>query len=124
MTVNARGWRKSKWVRFFVGSLKPLSVARGRRRHNNRRRQSPLSANRDPNAGDDGDGGEHPDESGEVDVNASADACDDGVWLGEYLPVMPTIVVTEPDAEPRMVVARITWLIFGDRRLTEMAKAV
>ena len=106
-TAKARGRRKSKPIRFFVGSLEPLLAARKRRRYNKLRRGSPLNADRDPNAGDDA-AEEHPVVGGDFDVDADADPDDDGVWPGEYMPVIPTIVVTEPDAEPEMVVARFT----------------
>ena len=101
-----RGRRKGKGIRFFVGILEPLLAARKRRRYNKLRRGSPLNADRDPNAADHGAEDEHPDEGGDVDADADAD--DDGVWPEEYMPMIPTIVVTEPDAEPEMVVARFT----------------
>ena len=107
-TTKARGRRKGKRIRFFVGSLEPLFSARKRRRYNKLRRGSPLSVDRDPNPGDDGAEDEHPDEGGDVDVDVDTDADEDGVWPGEYMPVIPTIVVTEPDAEPEMLVARFT----------------
>ena len=108
-TAKAREGRKGKRIRirFFVGSLEPLLAARKGRRYNKFRRGSPLNADRDPNAGDDA-AEEHPDQGGDVDVGAEADPDDDGVWPGEYMPVIPTIAVTEPDAEPEMVVARFT----------------
>ena len=83
-----------------------MLAARKRRRYNKLRRGSLLNADRDPNAGDDRAEDEHPDEGG--DVNAEVDADDEEVWPGEYMPVTPTIVVTEPEAKPEMVVARFT----------------
>ena len=103
-TAKAHGRSKGKRIRFFAGSLEPLLAARKRRRYNNRRPQSSLTTARDPNAGDDGAEYEYPDKAGDVDADADDD--DDGVWPGEYMPMIPTIVVTEPDAEPEMVVAR------------------
>ena len=105
-TAKARGRRKGKGIRFFVGSLEPLLAARKRRRYNNLRRRSPLNADCDPNPDDDRAEDEHPDEGGDVDAEADVD--DEEVWPGEYMPVTPTIVVTEPDAEPEMMVARFT----------------
>ena len=55
--------------------------------------------------GDDGVEDEHPDKGSDVDVDADGEGDDDRVWPEEYL---PTIVVTEPDAGPEMVVSRIT----------------
>ena len=105
-TEKARGRSKGKRIRFFAGSLEPLLAARKRRRYNIRRPQSSLTADRDPNAGDDGAEYEYLDKAGDIDADADAD--DDGVWSGEYMPMIPTIVVTEPDAEPEMVVVRFT----------------
>ena len=105
-TAKARGRGKGKRIRLFVGSLEPLLAARKRRRYNKLRRGSPPSADHDPNPGNDGAEDEHPDEGGDVDVDGDAE--DDGVWPGEYMPMIPTIVVTEPDVEPEMVVARFT----------------
>ena len=103
-TAKARGRRKGKRIRFFVGSLEPFLAARKRRRYNKLRCGSLLNADLDPNAGDDGAEDEHRDEGAAVDVDADADADDDGVWPGEYMPMIPTIVVTEPDDEPEIVV--------------------
>ena len=75
MTAKARG--RSKGIRFFAESLEPLLAARKRRRYNNRRPQSSLTADRNPNAGDDGAEYEYPDKAGDVDADADAD--DDGV---------------------------------------------
>ena len=83
-----------------------MLAARKLRKHNKLRRGSPLNADHDPNAVDDGAEDEDPDEGGDADSDADPD--DDGVWPGEYMPMIPTIVVTEPDAEPEMVVARFT----------------
>ncbi len=111
-TTMARGRRRGKRIRLFVGSLEPLLVARRRRKNKNRRRLSaslPLLS-----AGDDGDEDGNPDEGGDVDVDADADVdadVDDGIWPGEYeVPVqpIPTIVVTGPVEEAEAEVARIT----------------
>ena len=58
-----------------------MLVALGRRRHN-----TPLSADCDLNAGDSAAEDEHPDEGGDVDVDAYADA--DGVGPAVYVPVV------------------------------------
>ena len=107
-TEKVRGRRKGEPIRFFVGSIEPLSAARKRRRYKKLRHGSPLNIGRDANPGDDGAEDEHPEEGADVDVNVDADADNDGVWPGEYMPMIMTIVVAEPDAEPEMVVARIT----------------
>ena len=86
---GGRAGRRGKRTRLYVGSLEPLLAARKRQRQ-------PASLS-DANAGHDGDE--------DADIDADGDT-DDGVWPGEY--VVPTIVVTEPDAEPEMVGARIT----------------
>ena len=85
----------------FVGSLEPLLLAR-RQKHERRRRSASLDANVD-----------NPGEYGEEDEDADADRdTDDGhgdeFWPGVF--VVPTIVVTEQDAEPKMemVGTRIT----------------
>ena len=56
-------------------------------------------------AADDGDG----DEEGNLDDVDVADD-DDGVWPGEFMAAVPTIVVTEPEPEPELerVSSRIT----------------
>ena len=90
-TAKARGRRKGKRIRFFAGSLEPLSAARKRRRYNKLRRGSLLNTDRDPNAGDDVAEDEHRDEGAEVDVEADENPDDDGVWPGEYIPVFYSI---------------------------------
>ena len=100
-TAMARGGRKGH-KRMFVGNLEPLLVARKRRKNYNRRRRSasPPSDPRNAGAGDDGDeGGNLDDNDADADADADGDP-DDGVWPGEF--VVPTIVVTEPDAELRI----------------------
>jgi hypothetical protein len=61
------------------------------------------------NPGGNGDEGANPEEDGNIDLDADADGdTDEGVWPGEF--IVPTIVITEPDAEPEMemVGTRIT----------------
>ena len=99
-----RGGRSgSKRTVFFVGSLEPLLLAR-RQKHQRRRRSASL----DTNINNLGEYGEE-DDGGDVDADGDTDDGDgDGIWPGEF--VVPTIVVTEPDAEPKMemVGTRIT----------------
>ena len=55
----------------------------------------------------DGNVDNHPGEGGQEDEDADADGDTDdgeGVWPSEF--VVPTIVVTEPDAEPKMEMVR------------------
>ena len=84
-----RGCRSSKRTLFFVGSLEPLLLAR-RQKRQRRRRSAFLDNNVDS-----------PGEDGEENNDADADGdTDDGIWPGEF--VVPTMVVTEPEAEPEM----------------------
>ena len=99
-TGIARRGRRGKRTVFFVGSLEPLLLAHRQKRR--RRQSASLDANVD-NAGEDGE------EEDDADADADGDTDDgDGIWPGEF--VVPTIVVTEPDAEPEMemVGTRIT----------------
>ena len=87
--IARRGRRSSKRVWYFVGSLEPLLLAR-RKKQQRRRRSASLDADVD-----------NPDENSEEDDDADADGdTDDGIWPDEL--VVPTIVVTEPEAEPEM----------------------
>ena len=87
--IARRGRRSSKRVWYFVGSLEPLLLAR-RKKQQRRRRSASLDADVDT-----------PGENSEEDDDADADGdTDDGIWPGEL--VVPTIVVTEPEAEPEM----------------------
>ena len=86
-----RGRRGSKRTLFFVGRLEPLLLARGKKRL--RRRSASLGGNVD-NPGEGGEEDEDADANGDTDDG-------DGVWPGEF--AVPTIVVTEPEAEPEMV---------------------
>ena len=87
--IARRGRRSSKRVWYFVGSLEPLLLAR-RKKQQRRRRSASLDADVD-----------NPGENSEEDDDADADGdTDDGIWPGEL--VVPTIVVTEPEAEPEM----------------------
>ena len=87
--IARRGRRSSKRVWYFVGSLEPLLLAR-RKKQQRRRRSASLDADVDD-----------PGENSEEDDDADADGdTDDGIWPGEL--VVPTIVVTEPEAEPEM----------------------
>ena len=87
--IARRGCRSSKRVWYFVGSLEPLLLAR-RKKQQRRRRSASLDADVD-----------NPGENSEEDDDADADGdTDDGIWPGEL--VVPTIVVTEPEAEPEM----------------------
>ena len=87
--IARRGRRSSKRVWHFVGSLEPLLLAR-RKKQQRRRRSASLDADVD-----------NPGENSEEDDDADADGdTDDGIWPGEL--VVPTIVVTEPEAEPEM----------------------
>jgi hypothetical protein len=73
-----------------------------------RRLSASMGANAD-NPGDDGEECANLEEPGDIDLDADADGdTDEGVWPGEF--VLPTIVITEPDAEPEMemVGTRIT----------------
>ena len=73
------------------------------------RRKRRRSASLDANADNPGDDGEEDEAGGDIDLDADADGdTDDGVWPGEF--IVPTIVITEPDAEPEMerVGTRIT----------------
>jgi hypothetical protein len=55
--------------------------------------------------GDNGDEDANPEEAGGIDLDADADGdTDEGVWPGEF--IVPTIVITEPDAEPEMEIVR------------------
>ena len=97
--IARRGRRSNKRTLFFVGSLEPLLLAHRQKRR--RRRSASLDGNVD----------NHPGEGGQEDEDADADGDTDdgeGVWPSEF--VVPTIVVTEPDAEPKMemVGTRIT----------------
>ena len=98
--ITRRGRRSSKRIWHFVGSLEPLLLARRQKRQ--RRRSASLDANV-YNPGEDGEEDEDADADGDTD-----DGDGDGIWPGEF--VVPTIVVTEPDAEPKMemVGTRIT----------------
>ena len=66
-------------------------------------RSASLDAKVDNHPSEDGEGYEDADADGDTD-----DGDGEGVWPGEF--VVPTIVVTEPDAEPKMemVGTRIT----------------
>ena len=99
--VARRGRRSNKRTLFFVGSLEPLLLARRKKRR--RRRSASLDGNVDNHPGQDGEGYEDADVDGDTD-----DGDGEVVWLGGF--VVPTIVVTEPDAEPEMemVGTRIT----------------
>ena len=99
--IARRGRRSSsKRVWHFVGSLEPLLLARRQKRLRRRR-----SASLDANINNLGEYGEDEDADGDGDTD-NGDG--DGIWPGEF--VVPTIVVTEPDAEPKMemVGTRIT----------------
>jgi hypothetical protein len=102
--VITRRGRKSKKTRFFVGSLEPL-LAAWRQNRRRRRQSASLDADAD-NPRDDDDEDANPDQ-GDLDADADGDT-DDGVWPGEF--IVPTIVITEPEAEPEMerVGTRIT----------------
>jgi hypothetical protein len=103
----ARRGRRGKKTRFFVGSLEPLLAAWKQNRR--RRRQSTSMDANAYNPGGNGDEGANPEEDGNIDLDADADGdTDEGVWPGEF--IVPTIVITEPDAEPEMemVGTRIT----------------
>ncbi|KAN0136396.1 hypothetical protein V8E53_005764, partial [Lactarius tabidus] len=83
--VIARRGHKSKKTLFF-------------RQNRRRRRQSAsFDANADNPGDDDVEGGNL--EEGDLDADADTDT-DDGVWPGEF--IVPTIVITEPEAEPEM----------------------
>ena len=99
--IVRRGRRSNKRTLFFVGSLEPLLLARRQKRR--RRRSASLDGNVDNHPGEDGKGYEDADADGDTD-----DGDGEGIWPGEF--VVPTIVVTEPDAEPKMemVGTRIT----------------
>ena len=99
--IARRGRRSNKRTLFFVGSLEPLLLARRLKRR--RRRSASLDGNVDNRPGEDGEGYEDADADGDTD-----DGEGEGIWPGEF--VVPTIVVTEPDAEPKMemVGTRIT----------------
>jgi hypothetical protein len=103
--VIARRGRKSKKTRFFVGSLEPL-LAAWRQNRRRRRQSASFDATNADNPGDDDDEGGNLEE-GDLDADADGDT-DDGVWPGEF--IVPTIVITEPEAEPEveMVGTRIT----------------
>ena len=74
-----------------------------RQKRQRRRRSASLDANVDNHPGEYGEEGEDADADGDTDNDDG-----DGIWPGEF--VVPTIVVTEPDAEPKMemVGTRIT----------------
>ena len=91
--IARRGRRSSKRTLFFVGSLEPLLLVHRLKRR--RRRSASLDGNADNHPGEDGEGYEDADADGDTDDVEGA-----GVWPGEF--VVPTIVVTEPDAEPKM----------------------
>ena len=94
--------RRNKRALFFVGSLEPLELAR-RQQRRRRRRSASLDANVDNHPGKDGEEDEDADADGDTD-----DGEGEGVWPRVF--VVPTIVVTELDAEPKMemVGTRIT----------------
>ncbi|KAN0136413.1 hypothetical protein V8E53_005781 [Lactarius tabidus] len=102
--IIPRRGHKSKKTRFFVGSLEPL-LAAWRKNRRRRRQSASFDATNADNPGDDDDEGGNLE--GDLDADADGDT-DDGVWPGEF--IVPTIVITEPDAEPEMVMVgtRIT----------------
>ena len=99
--IARRGHRSNKRTLFFVGSLESLLLARRQKRR--RRRSASLDSNVNSHPGEDGEGYEDTCADGDTD-----DGDGEGIWPGEF--VVPTIVVTEPDAEPKMemVGTRIT----------------
>ena len=102
--ITARGGRHRRYKQtcLFIGNLETLLLARKLRRRRRRRRSASLSSD-DAAAGDD-DG----DEEGNLDDVDAADDDDDGVWPGEFMAAVPTIVVTELEPEPERVSSRIT----------------